>query len=144
MTIHSNTMLTVKTLVNLPIEKVWTFWTEPHHITQWNAASDDWHTTKAENHLTVGGRFVSRMEAKDGSFGFDFGGTYTKIELYRLIEYTIDDNRKVSVKFNQEGPTTQITEEFEAENQNPLEMQQAGWQAIMDNFRKYAERLGSE
>lgn len=144
MTISSNTTITVKTLVNLPIEKVWTFWTEPQHITQWNAASDDWHTPKAENDLTVGGRFVSRMEAKDGSFGFDFGGTYTKIETHRLIEYSIDDNRKVSVKFVQEGSTTQITEDFEAENQNPVEMQQAGWQAIMDNFRKYAERLGSK
>jgi len=144
MTIHSTTTLTVKTLVNLPIEKVWTFWTEPQHITQWNAASDDWHTPRAENDLTVGGRFVSRMEAKDGSFGFDFGGTYTKIEMLRLIEYTIDDNRKVSVKFVQQGSTTQITEDLEAENQNPVEMQQAGWQAIIDNFKKYAERLGSE
>lgn len=144
MTITSATMLTVKTAVNIPVEKAWTYWTEPQHITQWNAASDDWHTPKAENNLTVGGRFVSRMEAKDGSFGFDFGGTYTKIEMYRLIEYILDDNRKVSVKFNQEGSTTQITEEFEAENQNPPEMQQAGWQAIMDNFRKYAKRLGSE
>lgn len=144
MTISSTTTLTVKTAVNIPVEKAWTYWTEPQHITQWNAASDDWHTPNAENNLTVSGRFVSRMEAKDGSFGFDFGGTYTKIEMHRLIEYILDDNRKVSVKFNQEGSTTQITEEFEAENQNPVEMQLAGWQAIMDNFRKYAERLGSE
>lgn len=141
MTMKSKTRLTVKTVVRIPVEKVWKYWTEPQHITQWNAASDDWHTTKAENNLEVGGRFVSRMEARDGSFGFDFGGTYTKIETNRLIEYTIDDDRKVSVEFISDGATTQIVEEFEAEDQNPAEMQQAGWQAIMDNFRKYAEGL---
>jgi len=142
MTITTKTSITVKTRVNVPVERVWRYWTEPQHITQWNAASDDWHTTKAENNLEVGGRFVSRMEAKDGSFGFDFGGMYTKIVKHRSIEYTIDDSRKVSVQFIQEGAVTQITEEFEAEDQNPVEMQQAGWQAIMDNFKKYAERLG--
>lgn len=144
MTITTKTSITVKTRVNIPVERVWRYWTEPQHITQWNAASDDWHTTKAENNLEVGGRFVSRMEARDGSFGFDFGGTYTKIETHRLIEYTINDSRKVSVQFIQEGSTTQITEEFEAEDQNPVEMQQAGWQAIMDNFKKYVERSVSE
>lgn len=141
MTIASKTMVTVRTLVDVPVEKAWKYWTEPQHITQWNAASDDWHTPWAENDLRVGGRFTARMEAKDGSFGFDFGGTYSKIEPLQLIEYIIDDNRKVSVEFVREGATTQIIEKFEAEGQNPVEMQQAGWQAIMDNFKKYAEGL---
>jgi uncharacterized protein YndB with AHSA1/START domain len=136
----SKTTIAVKTNIQASIEKVWHCWTDPQHVTQWNAATTDWHTPKAENNLLVGDRFVYRMEAKDGSFGFDFGGTYTLIEPFRQIEYTIDDGRKVRIEFQQEGNETHIVEEFEAENQNPVELQQAGWQAILNNFRNYVER----
>ncbi len=131
--------ITVKTQVKLPVEKVWKYWTEPQHITKWNFASDDWHAPWAENDLRVGGRFTSRMEAKDGSFGFDFGGQYTKVEQHQLIEYTLDDNRKVKISFALHGNGILITETFEAENENTLELQQTGWQAILNNFKKYAE-----
>jgi uncharacterized protein YndB with AHSA1/START domain len=143
MTITSNKIITVKTLVNVPLEKVWKYWTEPQHITQWNAASDDWHSPKAENDLRAGGCFVFRMEAKDGSLGFDFSGTYDKVESLKRIEYTIDDNRKVRIEFAQEGQVTQITEQFEAESHNPPELQQTGWQAILNSFKKYAEMQSS-
>ncbi len=106
---------------------------------QWNNASDDWHTPKATNDLRVGGAFASRMEAKDGSVGFDFGGTYTKVMPHALIAYVMDDDRAVSVIFEQRGKATQITETFEAEKTNSAEMQRQGWQAILDNFKKYAE-----
>lgn len=131
--------ITIETQVKLPVGKVWKYWTEPQHITQWNAASDDWHTPRAENDLRVGGRFVSRMEAKDGSFGFDFGGTYSQVEINRLIAYAMDDDRKVQVVFEPTENGTLITESFEAETENSLELQQAGWQAILNNFKKYAE-----
>lgn len=133
--------ITIKTQVNVHVEKAWKCWTEPQHITKWNAASDDWHTPWATNDFQIGGRFISRMEAKDGSFGFDFGGTYTQILTNELIEYTIDDNRKVSVQFISGEGFTQIIEKFEAESENPPELQQAGWQAILNNFKKYAEGL---
>src|ERR1700738_1318072 len=91
--------ITVETLVKQPVEKVWKFWSEPKHITQWNQASEDWHSPRAENDLRTGGRFLVRMEAKDGSFGFDFGGVYDHVENLKLIEYTMGDGRKVQVKF---------------------------------------------
>ncbi|MBL7967101.1 MAG: SRPBCC domain-containing protein [Prolixibacteraceae bacterium] len=131
--------ITVETLVHLPVEKVWKYWTEPQHITKWNAASDDWHTPRAENDLRVGGRFTSRMEAKDGSFGFDFGGTYSQVETHRLIAYAMDDDRKVQIVFGPGEKGTRIVESFEAESENSLELQQTGWQAILNNFKKYAE-----
>lgn len=133
--------ITVQTLVNAPVEKVWKCWSEPQHIVGWNAASDDWHTPKAENDLQVGGQFVYRMEAKDGSFGFDFPGRYTKVELYRQIEYTLDDDRTVQISFAPQENGTLITETFEAESENALELQQNGWQAILNNFKKYTEGL---
>lgn len=131
--------ITIEAIVNAPVEKVWKLWTLPEHITKWNSASDDWHTPYAENDLRVGGKFLSRMEAKDGSFGFDFGGTYDEVIINKLISYTMGDSRKVRVEFNHNGKTTRITSTFEVENQNPIEMQRDGWQAILNNFKKYAE-----
>lgn len=137
----NNQVITVETTVNAPVEKVWECWTKPEHITQWNAASNDWHTPRAENDLRAGGKFFSRMEAKDGSFGFDFGGVYDAVEENQYIEYTIGDGRKVKVTFQKHGSTTKIAETFEAENTHSVEMQKGGWQAILDNFKKYAEAL---
>lgn len=135
----NKTTITVESTVNAPVEKVWNFWSAPEHITQWCAASDDWHTPRAENDLRTGGAFSSRMEAKDGSFGFDFGGVYDDVRTNELIEYTIGDGRKVSIRFTGNGNETQVVETFEAEGTNPIEMQRAGWQAILDNFKKYTE-----
>lgn len=135
----NKTTITVETVVNAPVEKVWESWTKPEHITKWNYASEDWHTPKAENDLRVGGAFSTRMEAKDGSFGFDFGGIYDDVKVNELIAYTLGDDRKVKIVFEAKGQTTKVTESFEAENTNPIEMQQGGWQAILDNFKKYTE-----
>jgi len=129
----------VKRIINVPIEKVWQYWTEPEHIKKWNSASEDWHTTFAENDLRVGGKFLSRMEAKDGSVGFDFWGIYDEVKLYEVIESTLGDERKVKVTFVGKEEYTEVTESFEAEDINSIEMQQAGWQAILDNFKKYTE-----
>ena len=136
--------ITVETIVHKPVESVWKYWTEPQHIMQWNNASDDWHTPHAENDLRVGGKFVSRMEAKDGSFGFDFGGVYDEVSLNESIAYTLGDGRKVKVAFIRQDNDTRIIESFEAEETNAIEMQQAGWQAILDNFKKYAETAKEE
>jgi uncharacterized protein YndB with AHSA1/START domain len=133
--------ITVQNTVNAPVEKVWTCWTAPEHITKWNNASDDWHTPRAENDATTGGKFNIRMEAKDGSMGFDFGGIYDNVKKNEIIEYTIGDGRKVKVLFENKGNQTYITETFEAESQNPVEMQKGGWQAILDNFKKYTEGI---
>lgn len=141
MTNSKKTIITVKTLVTAPVEKVWNLWSDPNHIVQWNTASDEWLTTHAENDLRVEGKFLSRMEAKDGSFGFDFSGQYTKVELHRQIDYTLDDERKVQISFDKQENGTLITESFEAETENSVELQQTGWQAIMDNFKKYVEGL---
>ena len=139
MTTTAATKITVETTVKAPVEKVWDFWSAPEHITKWNTASDDWHTPRAVNDLRTGGKFSARMEAKDGSFGFDFGGVYDTVQQYQLIEYTMGDGRKVSVRFDSKGSETHITETFEAEGTNPIEMQRGGWQAILDNFKKYTE-----
>jgi uncharacterized protein YndB with AHSA1/START domain len=133
------TRITVESTVNAPVEKVWKFWSAPEHITKWCAASEDWHAPKAENDLKKGGTFSTRMEAKDGSFGFDFGGVYDEVKTNELIEYTMGDGRKVAVKFASNGNETTVTETFDAESTNPVEMQQGGWQAILDNFKKYTE-----
>lgn len=133
------TLVTVEAVVHAPVEKVWKYWNEPTHITQWCAASDDWHAPKAENDLKVGGVFSTTMAAKDGSFSFDFGGTYTSVELYKTIAYTMGDGRKVSITFAPQENGTQVVESFEAESENPVEMQRGGWQAILDNFKKYTE-----
>ena len=131
--------ITVQTSVNAPVEKVWRLWSQPEHITKWAAVSDDWHTTKAENDLRTGGTFTSRMEAKDGSFGFDFGGVYDEVRENEHIAYTLGDGRKVTIDFTPQGDKTGIVQTFDPESENPREMQQGGWQAILDNFKKYAE-----
>lgn len=127
----------VETTVQAPVEKVWEYWTEPSHITKWNTATEEWHTPYAENDLQVGGKFLSRMEAKDGSFGFDFGGVYDDVRVNEGIAYTLEDGRKVTISFIPQGDETKVIETFDAENSNPIEMQEAGWQAILDNFKKY-------
>ncbi|WP_304198501.1 SRPBCC family protein [Flavobacterium alvei] len=132
--------ITVETLIKAPIEKVWEFWTNPEHITKWCTASEDWHTTRAENNLKTGGKFLTRMEAKDGSFGFDFEGIYTDLITDEKIGYTTLDDRKVNITFSQTESGIQITETFEAENENPIEMQKMGWQAILNNFKTYIEK----
>jgi uncharacterized protein YndB with AHSA1/START domain len=133
--------ITIATTVNAPVAKVWDCWTSPEHIKKWNHANDDWHTTKAENDLRVGGSFTSRMEAKDGSFGFDFGGTYDVVDVHQRIAYTLEDDRKVNITFTAQGTQTIVVETFEAESQNFVELQQQGWQMILDNFRRYCEGI---
>ncbi len=136
---EDKTFITVTAIINAPIEKVWNYWTAPEHITQWCHASDDWHAPHAENDIRVGGKFITRMEAKDGSFGFDFNGIYDEVKINELISYAIEDGRKVSITFEGNANKTTVTEIFEPEDQNPRDMQQAGWQAILDNFKKYVE-----
>ncbi|REK76802.1 SRPBCC family protein [Paenibacillus paeoniae] len=136
--------ITVESIVPSPVERVWSYWTEPEHIKQWNKATDDWHTPFAENDLRVGGKFVSRMEAKDGSFGFDFGGVYDEVNINESISYTIGDGRQVKIVFVRQGNDTKIIESFDTESTNSVEMQQAGWQAILDNFKKYVETAEQE
>ena len=132
-------IITVETTVQAPVEKVWKTWSTPEDIIQWNNASDDWHTTRAENDLRAGGKFIARMEAKDGSAGFDFEGVYDEVKPNELIEYTIGDGRKVKVTFSPDGDETKVTETFETEDTHSPEMQRTGWQAILDNFKNYTE-----
>ncbi|WP_088072280.1 SRPBCC family protein [Gottfriedia luciferensis] len=132
--------VTVETTIQASVEKVWEFWTEPTHIKKWNSASDDWHTPIAENDLREGGEFRSRMEAKDGSMGFDFGGIYDEVKKHEVIAYTLGDGRKVHITFKGKDDQTEIIETFDAETANPVEFQQQGWQAILNNFKKYAEQ----
>lgn len=136
---QEKTIITVESTINAAVEKVWKYWTKPEHITKWNNASDDWHTPRAENDLQVGGSFVTRMEAKDGSFGFDFGGVYDAVRKNEYIEYTMGDGRKVKVTFSSQGNKTKVMETFEAEIENSIDTQRGGWQAILDNFKKYTE-----
>ncbi len=133
------TKITADATINAPIDKVWSCFTEPEHIVRWNHASDDWHSPRAENDLRPEGRFNYRMEAKDGSMGFDFTGTYDKVEPHHHIEYTLDDNRKVQVTFERLNDTTRVVETFEAEQTNSIELQKEGWQAILNNFKNYVE-----
>lgn len=133
------TKVTVKAVVQAPMEKVWNCWSEPEHITKWNQASEDWHAPRAENDLRAGGKFLTRMEAKDGSMGFDFFGVYDEVKHHELISYTLEDGRKVEITFTDLGGATKVVETFDAEGTHPVEFQQAGWQAILDNFKKYTE-----
>ncbi|MGI8894025.1 MAG: SRPBCC family protein [Bacteroidia bacterium] len=139
-TTTEKTAITVNALVNAPVQKVWKFWTDPKHIVKWNNASDDWHTPSAENDLRVDGKFLSRMEARDESVGFEFTGIYTRVEPQKLIEYVMDDGRKVTIKFDEMDNKTTVTETFDAEQTNSIEMQQTGWQAILNNFKEYVEK----
>lgn len=131
--------VTIETTVNAPVEKVWQLWTGAGHVEKWNSPSPDWHTTKSENDLRTGGKFSSRMEAKDGSMGFDFWGEHTLVEEHKHIASVLGDGRKMAVTFTPQGNATKVVETFDAENENPVEFQKAGWQAILDNFKKYAE-----
>ena len=133
------TTITIETIVNAPADNVWQYWIEPEHIMQWNNASDDWYTPQAENDLREGGNFSFTMAAKDGSFSFDFGGIYDKVKKNELIEYTLGDGRNVKVFFTSDGNKTTVEEIFEAEEINSIELQKGGWQAILNNFKKYVE-----
>ncbi|MDP4128289.1 MAG: SRPBCC family protein [Bacillota bacterium] len=131
--------ITIETIVNRDMNHVWTCWTDPKHIMEWNNASEDWHTPSAENDLRVSGTFTYKMAAKDGSFSFDFGGVYDEVQYGKRISYTIGDGRKVAIDFVEFDGGVKVTETFEAEETHSLEMQQGGWQAILDNFKHYAE-----
>jgi uncharacterized protein YndB with AHSA1/START domain len=135
----SQPAITVETLVNAPVEKVWQYWTAPEHITKWCNASDDWHAPYADNDLRTGGTFKTTMAAKDGSMQFDWGGVYDNVDLHKQISYSMGDSRKVEINFSSEGNQTRIVETFDPEQQNPIEMQRGGWQSILDNFKHYVE-----
>jgi uncharacterized protein YndB with AHSA1/START domain len=143
MTTTEKIAITVAASIQAPVQKVWALWTDPQHIVNWNHASDDWHSPQAESDLREGGRFRYRMESRDGSMGFDFTGTYTKVDENRELSFTIDDGRTVQVVFIPYGNETTIKETFEAEGTHPVEMQRQGWQAIMNNFKQYAEAPGT-
>lgn len=131
--------ITVETTISADIKNVWDYYTLPEHITKWNFASDDWQCPSAENDLRVGGKFKNRMEAKNGSFGFDFEGVYDEVVVHKKISYTLPDSRQVTTNFENLGVKTKVITTFDAEKENSVEMQRAGWQAILDNFKKYVE-----
>ena len=132
-------IITVETSVKAPIDKVWRYWSEPEHITRWATASDDWHAPYADNDLRKDGKFKTTMAAKDGSFSFDFEGVYTNVKQNNVIEYVMGDGRKAKILFEEKGNETRIVDTFNPENENPLDMQRDGWQAILNNFKKYTE-----
>ncbi len=134
-------MITVSTTIEACIEKVWDAWTNPSHITQWCQASDDWHAPYADNDVRVDGTFKTTMAAKDGSFSFDLEGVYTKVELHKYIAYTLTDGRNVEITFKNEDSSVNIIESFDPESQNSQELQQQGWQMILNNFKKHVESL---
>lgn len=133
------TKITISALVNAPVEKVWNCWTNPEHITKWNFAIETWQCPTASNDLKVGGKYIARMEAKDGSFGFNFEAIYNTVIDKQELTYTMTDGRKATTIFVDNGSETSVTTTFDAESENPVEMQQQGWQAILDNFKKYVE-----
>lgn len=133
------TKVTIQTTINADIDKVWRCWNEPEHITKWCQASDDWHAPYAENDLKTGGKFKTTMAAKDGSFQFDFEGVYDEVERHSAISYTMPDGRHVDITFTSKPEGVEVIETFDAESENPVDMQRAGWQSILDNFRKYTE-----
>ena len=133
------TIINIEATVNADKSKVWDYYTKPEHMTKWNFADDSWHCPSASNDLKPGGKYVARMEAKDGSFGFDFGATYDEVIEQKKIAYTIGDGRKVTVLFESHGDNTTVKTSFEAEGTNPVDMQKNGWQAILNNFKKYTE-----
>lgn len=134
-------MITVTSTIEASIEKVWDAWTNPTHITQWCQASDDWHAPYADNDLRMDGTFKTTMAAKDGSFSFDLEGVYTKVELHKYIGYTLTDGRNVEITFKNENGSVNIVESFDPESQNSHELQQQGWQMILNNFKKHLESL---
>lgn len=133
------TKITVGATVNAPVEMVWEVWNNPADIMQWNTADPSWHTPSSENDLRVNGKFKNRMEAKDGSFGFDFEGTYDKVDLHKEIAYTMSDGRTASTVFEEKDGKTILATTFDAETENDPEFQKQGWQAILNSFVKYVE-----
>jgi len=138
---ETNTKLIVEAAIYASMKNVWECWTQPEHITQWNFATSEWKCPAAEIDLRTGGRFLYRMEAVDGSFAFDFSGEFANVEAFKKLEYRIDDGRLVSVEFYDLGNEVHVVEKFEAESEHPAEMQQAGWQAILNNFKTYVESI---
>lgn len=138
---NNKATITIETRITNSIEKAWASWTQPQHITQWNHASEDWICPVATNDLKVGGRFSSRMEAKDGSVGFDFWGIHDELALNQVIKSTMGDGRKMEVRFIQEAGFVKIIETFEIEDVNSIELQRQGWQAILDNYKAHTESL---
>ncbi|NWF90350.1 MAG: SRPBCC domain-containing protein [Ignavibacteriaceae bacterium] len=135
----NKTKITVEAKIDAPVKKVWDCYTKPEHIINWNFASDDWHCPRAENDLTVGGKLNSRMEAKDGSFGFNFEAVYDEVIYQKKIAYTMMDGRQAVTNFEQHDSKTKVSTTFDAEQENSVDMQRAGWQAILNNFKKYVE-----
>jgi uncharacterized protein YndB with AHSA1/START domain len=131
--------ITVETTVAATIDKAWKYWTSPEHITKWNFASEDWHCPNAENEVKTGGRFKSTMASKDGKMSFDFEGIYDEVLDKKKIAYSLEDGRQVSVVFLDLNGMTKITETFDAEDVNSVELQKSGWQSILDNFKKHVE-----
>ena len=134
-----STKITIRAVISADKHKTWNYYTQPEHITKWNFATENWHCPSANNDMRVGGKYIARMEAKDGSFGFDFEGIYNSIEPLKKIEYTLSDGRKVFISFVGDQKSTTIFESFEAENENSLELQEQGWQAILNHFKLYTE-----
>ncbi|MCB1191331.1 MAG: SRPBCC domain-containing protein [Leptospiraceae bacterium] len=132
--------ITIQSIIKADIKKVWDYYTVPEHITKWNFASEDWCCPAAENDLRIGGKYKARMEAKDKSFGFDFEATYNEISIGEKFKYTLEDQREVSVSFENLGEQSKIVVTFDAETENSEEMQKNGWQSILDNFKKYVEK----
>ncbi len=133
--------ITIKAAINAHVEKAWETWTAPEHITKWCQASDDWHAPYADNDVKVGGTFKTTMAAKDGSFSFDFGGEYTEVTKHKSMSYTMGDGRKATILFEEKDGKTIVTETFDAENQNSLDMQRDGWQAILNSYKKHTESI---
>lgn len=140
-----NNKITIQTTINVPIAKVWEYWNEPQHIKEWAFASDTWEAPHAENDLRVGGKFMTRMQEKGTNNGFDFGGVYTNVIEYKTIEYDMskepneENSRHVAIEFEETPMGVKVTQSFDPENENPIEMQRQGWQTILDNFKKYTE-----
>lgn len=132
-------IVTIETTIDKPTDEVWKVWTTPEHIVNWNFATPEWHCPSAEQKLKVGGNLKYHMAAKDGSMAFDYKGTFTSIIPNELLEYTLDDERKVSVSFSEENVSCKIVQSFEVEDENSIDMQRQGWQAILNNFKNYVE-----
>ena len=131
--------ISVEVIVNKGLDHVWKYWTKPDHILNWNHASDDWHTVRAENELKVGGKFSYRMEAKDGSFGFDFESNYEVVNEKQELTYIMSDGRRATTIFQSKELETKVTITFDPENENPIELQKSGWQSILNNFKTFSE-----
>ncbi len=136
-----NRKITVQVLISADIEQVWEMWTKAEHITKWNFASEDWHCPSAKNNLKPEGKFKYTMASKDGSMSFDLEGEYDEVDIYERIAYTLEDGREVIVVFDEMDGQCQLTESFDPEDENSQDMQREGWQAILNNFKKYVESL---